>query len=635
VDAVAVDTAEHGPRAGDRATSRLPRPPAAPAVLAAALALPLVVALAVLHAPRWYPLLDWAQTEIRVRDVTSSHPPLIGLAGRIGPFGPDGGSHPGPLSFYALWPVWQLLGGSSYGLIAGTVLLDVVAIGLAVWMAYRRGGVPLALALATVLAVLMRAYGAFMLTLPWNPYLPALWWFVFLLALWSVLDGDLPMVPVAVFASTFCIQTHISYVGLVGGLSAFLAAVFARSAYRHRADTDARRRHLRWGVAGAAMLLVFWTPPVIDQVVHDPGNLEVIRDHFGDPPEDPIGLGEGVDVFLTQLNPLRLFGTTLVSDGDQRPVEGSRLPGALLVAAWAASAAAAWRMRERLLARLHVVVGLALPLGLASAARIFGDVWFYLLLWAWALTALMSFTIAWTAVAFARRTLPPDAAARYARAGGALLAGGLVAVLAVFTNAAARVDVMSPRLNAQLAALTPPTVDALASLERQGRRGPYLVTWLPEAQSIGAPGYGLLNELLREGFDAKAGEVFRPGATRYHVIDPAAGTLQVHLATGVDIACWRSDARYGEVAYYEPKSPGERVEFDVLHAGVLADLEALGLASELGHEVDDNLFMLALSPRVPAQTRARMERMLELGLPAAVFIGPIGERPHATAPGCP
>src|SRR4051812_2043925 len=74
--------------------------------IVALLSVPIVVALVVLHSPRWYPLLDWAQTEIRIRDVASGHPPLIGLAGRIGPFGANGGSHPGPISFYVLWSFW-------------------------------------------------------------------------------------------------------------------------------------------------------------------------------------------------------------------------------------------------------------------------------------------------------------------------------------------------------------------------------------------------------------------------------------------------------------------------------------------------------------------------------------------------
>ena len=85
------------------------------AILVALLALPLVVALIALRHPRWYPLLDMAQTEIRIRDVASSHPPLIGLAGRIGTYGPDGGSHPGPISFYAIWPFYQLFGASGMG----------------------------------------------------------------------------------------------------------------------------------------------------------------------------------------------------------------------------------------------------------------------------------------------------------------------------------------------------------------------------------------------------------------------------------------------------------------------------------------------------------------------------------------
>jgi len=33
------------------------------------LAIPLVIALAALRQPRWYPLMDMAQTELRVRDV--------------------------------------------------------------------------------------------------------------------------------------------------------------------------------------------------------------------------------------------------------------------------------------------------------------------------------------------------------------------------------------------------------------------------------------------------------------------------------------------------------------------------------------------------------------------------------------
>ena len=43
--------------------------------------LPLIVAAIALRGERWYPVLDLAMTEFRVRDVGTSHTPLIGLPG--------------------------------------------------------------------------------------------------------------------------------------------------------------------------------------------------------------------------------------------------------------------------------------------------------------------------------------------------------------------------------------------------------------------------------------------------------------------------------------------------------------------------------------------------------------------------
>src|SRR5207302_957452 len=162
-----------------------------------------------------------------------------------------------------------------------------------------------------------RAYGAFLLTLPWNPYLPVLWWFVFLLGVWSVIADDLAMLPVAVFAGSMCMQTHISYLGLIGGLGGFTIAVLGWNAFKRRRDRAA---------------------------------LEVA---------------------------------------------GSRIPGAILLVAFAWSVYVAFRLRHRLLMSLDAVLGVALLLGLVSSARIFGTVWFYLLLWAWGLVALILFAVGW------------------------------------------------------------------------------------------------------------------------------------------------------------------------------------------------------------------------------------------------
>ena len=206
------DGTDHGPEAAPvtetpRRRLRLPTGDRARAFwigagLLGLLALPLIVALAVLAQKRWYPILDLAMTELRVRDVGSSHPPLIGLVGRIGPLGRQG-SHPGPISFWALWPAYQVFGASSWAMQVSSVALHVLAMGTALWIAFRRAGIRLMIAVAAVLALLTHAYGALTLTQPWNPYLPLLFFIVFVLALWSVVAGDAPMLPVAAAAGSF------------------------------------------------------------------------------------------------------------------------------------------------------------------------------------------------------------------------------------------------------------------------------------------------------------------------------------------------------------------------------------------------------------------------------------------------
>jgi hypothetical protein len=564
-----------------------------------------------------------AQTELRVRDVVSSHPPLIGLAGRIGPFGAGGGSHPGPISFYALWPVWTLFGRSAFGLFAANVALDLVAVGLALWIAFRRGGIALTLAMAAVLAVLMRAYGAFVLTLPWNPYLPVLWWFVFLLAAWSVLVDDFAMLAVAVFAGTFCMQTHISYLGLVGGIVALVAVVVVIAAFRRRGDHEARRAIWRWSLVAIVLGVVLWVPPVMDQAVHSPGNLSVIRDHFSNPPETPIGLHAGLDEVLGQLNPVKLVREILVTDRGLGSAGGTRLPGFLLVVVFAGSVVLAWTARQRALLRLDVVIGAALVLGVVSAARIFGYVWYYLLLWAWGLVALMLLAIGWSVVSLIRAT------PRWERAGTAALVVVVVGFAGALGVDAAGIVAQSPRINRTLGALVGPTADALAAVQRRGGHGPSLVTWLPDAQGIGGAGFGLLNELDRRGFDVRAIDAFRPGATRYRVVDPSRASRQVHFATGVDIERWRADSRFAEVAAFDPRTDAERAEFDRLRGEVIDELSRAGLHDRIA-EVDTNLFGLGgppdpHRPPVPDHTRRVIGRMLAIGMPCAVFIGPVGE----------
>jgi len=598
--------------------------------LAALLALPIVVGAIAVRRPTWSPVLDLAMTELRLRDVGTSHTPLIGLPGRIGTLA-EQGSHPGPLSFYVLAVPYRLLGSSAWAMQAGTALLDIAAVSVSLWLASRRGGRGLVIAVAVLLALLAFGYGIGPLLEPWNPFLPMLWWFVVLLAVWSVLDGDLLALPIAIVAGSFCAQTHLPYLGLAGGLGVLVAVALVLRA--RRAEHEERRRILVWSAASVGLGVLLWVPPLIDQAVHDPGNLSLLADHLATPPETPVGFHRGVELALVHLDVLGFVrdagegATGSLVDASSDP-NGSIVPGLLTLAVWAV--AAAWSVRHRrthpALARLHLVVGAALALGVVSMARIFGKVWYYLMLWAWGTAALLLLAVGWTiAAAIASRpgTSRRDDKLRRGATIGAFAV--LAVVLVAFVGQAVDVPAPSATESRILGGLVP---DTAAALERGdgdavGRDGTYLVEWT-DAYYFGSQGYGLVSELERRGFDARTAAHRHVPITDHRVVDgPDEADATVYLATGSYIDDVRALPGVVEVAYVEPRDAEERAEFDRLHAAVVANLEADGL-DDIVPIVDLNLFGASIDERVDEPTQRAMARMLELGQPAAVFIAPAG-----------
>jgi len=356
-------------------TGRRPvRPGLLVAAVTACLAVPPLISAAVLRTPRWYPTFDLAVIEMSVRDVATAHTPLLGLVGRLGTVAVPG-HHPGPLGFYALWPVYALTGQTAWSLRLSSVVLSVLALGVTVWIASRRGGRGLVLGVGAALALLVATYPAVVPVEPWNPHEPVLWWPVVLMGVWSVFDDDLAVLPVTVFAASLCAQTHVSYVGLVGGMAALVSVVLAVRAVRRRSDRAALRRTLLWSGASIVLGLVLWTPPVAQQLFGAHPNLSIIWGDFRHPAQDPLGLRHGVEVLLVNMSPAKLLrgdATTFLG--------GSRTPGAVLVLAWAVAAAAARTLPDRRIARLHATAAAALVLGVASARTVHGLAYPYLFL---------------------------------------------------------------------------------------------------------------------------------------------------------------------------------------------------------------------------------------------------------------
>lgn len=584
-----------------------------------AVVLPFLVALVALARRHWVPVLDLAMTEFRVRDVGGRHTPLIGLPGRIGRF-PDQGSHPGPLSFYLLAPVYRLLGSTSFALLVGTAVLNVTAALTALWIAGRQGGRQLVVGVAALLSVALAWFGASVLTQPWNPYLPLVSFVVVLLCAWAVVEGDHRMLIPQVVAGTLCAQTHVPYLTLSVVLIGLALGAVVWRWIRLKAVPAGEGRSVALAV-GAAVVL--WLPVLVDEVRRTPGNITMLRRHFLDPPESPQGLGVGVRTVLRHFDPVhlvvRLADRSSYALTTLRDLEGGswRL-GAAALAVWFVCAGLAVRRRHHALMGIHLVVAVAVGTAMLSVARVFGKVWYYLSLWAWVVALLAALATVWTLAAeweARRRPLPLE------RIGLAVV--GLATV--AFVVDAVRVEPPEYRLSRSLDAVVAPTVSAIRAgvgPADGGGEGTYAVVW-NDAYYFGSQGYGLISELERAGLRARAYETYRVPVTPQRISNPSEVTAEVVLATGSWIEQWRERPEAVEVAWFEPRSAAEVAEFDRLYAQAEARFRSEGL-DELAEMMGENLFGASVDPRTPADLVQVLGRLLYLGQPTAVFLAPAG-----------
>lgn len=594
--------------------------------LFALVALPLVTAAVALRRPPWYPVLDFAMTELRLRDVGSSDTPLIGLPGRIGPTVAEQGSHPGPLSFYLLAPVYRAFGSSTWAMQAATVALNLVALGSAIAIAMRRGGARLGVGVAAVLTLLVAGYGPAMLTQPWNPFLPLLWWVVLLLAVWSVACDDLAMLPVAIAAATLCAQTHVPYLGLAAGPAALTGVALVLAWRRAGPGSPARRAVVRWSAWSLMLALVLWLPPLVDQAANDPGNMRAIYDHLATPTEPPLGAVRGIELVLLHLDlPAFLLddsswvGSLPDPSADPR---GSVIPGVVVLGVWVLTALASLRLGHRALTRLHLVVAVCLAGSVVSTSRIFGKEWYYLMLWAWGVAALLVLAAGWTVVALVRDRTRPDRSPLVTNV-ATIVVAGLVAVASVtLAVGAADTDPPDAQLSATLGAVLPDTVRALERGEGSatGRDGRYMVFY-SDAMYFGSSAFGLVNELERAGFDVGLPEVLHVPATDQRVIGPDEATAAVVIATGENIDRLRRAPGAVEVARVDPRDAGERAEYARVRDALISELQRDSLG-DMVPLVDGNLYGLAIDPRTSDDALRQVSRMLELGAPTAVFVAP-------------
>jgi hypothetical protein len=206
-------------------------------------------------------------------------------------------------------------------------------------------------------------------------------------------------------------------------------------------------------------------------------------------------------------------------------------------------------------------------------------------------------------------------------AAGLLLVAALsVRLLAIAPDATTE----TPDQTAQLGRLVPDTVAALEGGvgAADGHDGHYLVQW-SDATNGGSEGIGLVNELIRRGFDVGVEEREGVKMGPHRVRDDAEASARIVLASGGWIDHWAAMPGAIRIAYDDPATDAERAEFATVRTQAIEALRQQG-REDLVERIDTDLFGIALNEGVGGDASLLFGRLLEIGVPVAVFVLPMG-----------
>lgn len=561
---------------------------------------PAIVAVASNLFVDWHPTGDMSLAELMMRGIPD-HPPLVGVAARVGRDINDQGYKPGPSMAYVLYPVYLAMLRSSISVVVSTLVVHVVGVFSTLFFVRRWFGWPIALVTAVVLAVMVRSLAPGFFLEPWNTWIPVFAYTLFLVLSTGVLLGHHRALPLAVAVGYHCLQTHISYVPLVVGA---LGPLVVWLVWTTRAS-GGWRRPLAWSVG---VSVVMWLPPVIEQLQPGPGNLRRIWDHFTNPPEETVGLRAAIKALAGEFN---LAGPFVTGPGHD-PTDAPRWWGFALFVVVVLVGLVAWsRHREPRLTRLYVVLGWSTLVGVYSTSRVFGTFYDYVIRWTWLLAALWIVASVWSILEWRPSLHRPLAITGAVLTAGSVLFGGVA-------SAGADLPYRSDsRLVAAIGSQLQPELDSSAL---------YLLRWHDPA-SLGGTGFGLVLEMEKRGDTLKVDPWAKATVRPYRSLaDEREADAVLWFVVGLEnIARFSERPDAEKLAEFDPRSPDERRESDDLRTRIEKRMRELGhpewitlLDSQYGHT------QVVYNVASPDDLDVLVNRYNEIRLPGAVFRVPTG-----------
>jgi hypothetical protein len=235
----------------------------------------------------WAPAGDQAIIATRAYEVFTSRFPLVGQYSDSTALT----HHPvyslGPMLYWLLAVPARVGAPGSLALVIG--LANTASILGAVALARRRGGLVLMLAAALAIVLMTRSLSPEGLHDVWNPSAALLPFTLLIFLCWSLACGEHRLLPLTALVASFVVQCQLTYllptlaaaaVAIAGLVLSRRSVQTARSRGRmvgevtaRRSSTVSRRGAAPWVVGALLVLLVCWTPPLIDQIRGNPGNL--------------------------------------------------------------------------------------------------------------------------------------------------------------------------------------------------------------------------------------------------------------------------------------------------------------------------------------------------------------------------
>jgi hypothetical protein len=552
-----------------------------------------VVAVLVTRVGRsYFPVGDPANIDYAVRQVFTAHPPLVGAYSR-------GFNHPGPSMFWAIAPLSLVAGGAPWATLVGAALLQGVAIVGVGLLAFRRGGIGLALLVLAALGLVYSGLGqGGPFVVPWNPYEPVPFFLLFLLAVWAVAVGDRWQAVTAVLTGSFVMQAHIGYTPLVLAGLAF-AVVFA---FVDRALID---RAPRWRpVLGwsALALVVMWIAPLIQQVRNQPGNLRAIYHYFADG-GPTVGVHRGAGLLATEFKvlPPWLGGreTFEFGSGVARPssVAWLLVPCVLLGVGWWC-ARRSGRLGDRRMVELAALVAVV---SIAALARITVDASPYLFYWRIVVAAFVVVASVWAIANW----WPVSAHPRARAVSTSLL---VVALLVGFVGQIADVVNHSDRVATTEASAE----DLMQQVERAGLpHRPVLVRSL--GSNVGGVQQGLVDALDRAGAPVRVDPRFAYRFSPQLAADPGeVGEVWYVSEEGIRSALLAQQPGARVVASTSPLSRRDERELQRLQRDAATALTAHGAADRIPQLDSPFLVQFDATDPLPGVDAAAIRRMAAL-----------------------